>query len=135
MFCSQCGKQLQENAAFCSFCGAPTDVSNVTMENEVSRIITFQRLNTLAGCAISWELYIDDEIVEILNSGSGFKYELFDADEHTFYIVPQGAMTVKGQMKIRDKIKRKYLNTIPAGTENISYDLFVKGNHPFAKRR
>lgn len=134
MFCSQCGKQLQENAAFCSFCGAPTGATNVAVQNEVSRVITFHRLNTLAGSALSWELYVDDQIVDILNCGCGLNYEIFDTDEHIFYLVPQSAMTVKGQLKIREKCKKKNVFVIPAGTEDITYDLYPKGLWIVAKR-
>ena len=37
-YCTHCGKQINENASFCKFCGAKVDFQDVTVERPVERI-------------------------------------------------------------------------------------------------
>lgn len=66
MFCTNCGKEVINNAKFCSFCGKPTS-GNETIKPAGASTKTikavFHRLERFTGSAVSVKIYIDKQLV------------------------------------------------------------------------
>lgn len=66
MFCTNCGKKVQNDSVFCTSCGNAIQKA----KNKMGKII-FHRIGRFVGCLIDIDVYIDGKIVgSISNDGT-----------------------------------------------------------------
>lgn len=66
MFCTNCGKEVQNDSNFCTSCGKEIQKSNKKMGK-----IVFRRIGRFVGCLINIDVFIDGKIAgSISNKGT-----------------------------------------------------------------
>lgn len=71
MYCTNCGKEIDDNSNFCIHCGKKATLAN----NSIGKI-TFKRPGSFIGCLVSIKVYIDKVYVGSLKDSSSFTCDI-----------------------------------------------------------
>lgn len=71
MNCTKCGKEIDNNSKFCTYCGEKTTLTNNSMGK-----ITFKRPGSFIGCLVSIKVYIDKVYVGSLKDSGSFTCDI-----------------------------------------------------------
>lgn len=120
MYCVNCGRELSQEVSFCPFCGTKQMMQGSSGVPTEERTIYLRRGGELKGSAVPFDVYLDDELLTIINSGDSFAFET-DYSEHTLFALGQDP--VFGiRKKAIEKAKKNQI-IIPAGEKTLTYVL------------
>lgn len=73
MICTNCGYNLNDSASFCPNCGNKVELINSTQN--IGRL-TIKRESTFVGCAIFYDILINNQKAGVIGNGESLQYNL-----------------------------------------------------------
>ena len=112
MYCTSCGKEIENNSEFCPVCGKQIKESEEIEKSTKKVKVVWHRKKSFYGAAVSMKVHIDGNLVASLRSNESATVELFPGEhsaifdmwsgvEKTTITVPEDCSTMYVELGIK----------------------------------